>query len=349
MQFVTDHPSIIVIIAAAISFLVTFILATPAIKFLHEKKYGQTIREEGPDRHKEKEGTPTMGGVVILAGVIVGTITSLCTFAILKPVLQFQIFDLMFSLALLALMIAFSSIGVIDDWGKIKRGRNLGLKAREKLILQLITATLFVAVLFWGMHTDTTIGIPGFGEFNIGIWYWPFAILFITAFSNAVNLTDGLDGLATGTTVLAASALGLVAWFLQKGDSLKGPGICAFLICLAAACLAFLWFNRYPAKIFMGDTGSLAIGAALAGAALAMKQEWLLLIIGLIFLLEMFSVIIQVIYFKISGGKRVFRMSPYHHHLELGGWSEVKIVTRAWWLGLILALIGIVIFFALHQ
>ena len=348
MQFVTDHPSIIVIIAAAISFLVTFILAPPVIRFLHEKKYGQAIREEGPDSHKEKQGTPTMGGVVILAGVIVGTLASLLTFALLMTVRPSQIFDLMFSLALLALTIAFSSIGVIDDWGKIKRGRNLGLKAREKLILQFITATLFVAVLSWGMHTDTTIGIPGFGEFNIGIWYWPFAILFITAFSNAVNLTDGLDGLASGTTVLAASALGFAAWYLQKGDSLKGPGISVFLVCLAAACLAFLCFNRHPAKVFMGDTGSLAIGAALAGAALAMKQEWLLLIIGLIFLLEMFSVIIQVISFKLTG-KRVFRMSPYHHHLELGGWSEVKIVTRAWWLGLILALTGTAIFFFLHH
>ncbi len=348
MQFVTDHPSIIVIIAAAISFLVTFILAPPVIRFLHKKKYGQSIREEGPESHKEKQGTPTMGGVVILAGLIAGTITSLVTFTILKPVVQFRLFDLMFSLALLALTIAFSSIGVIDDWGKIKRGRSLGLKAREKLVLQLVTAALFVGILSWGMHTSTTIGIPWLGEVEIGWWYWPFAILFITAFSNAVNLTDGLDGLASGTTVLAASALGVVAWFLQKGDSLKGPGISAFLVCLAAACLAFLWFNRHPAKVFMGDTGSLAIGAALAGAALAMKQEVILIVIGLIFLLEMFSVIIQVISYKLTG-KRVFRMSPYHHHLELGGWSEVKIVTRAWWLGLLLALLGTITFFLLHR
>ncbi len=349
MHFISEHPSLIVILSGAISFLITFILAPPTIKFLHEKKYGQAIRDDGPDRHKKKQGTPTMGGVIILAGVTGGTIVSLCTFAILKPVLQFQIFDLMFSLALLALTIAFSSIGVIDDWGKIKRGRSLGLKAREKLALQLITAALFVGVLFWGMHTSTTIGIPGVGLVELGFWYWPFAILFITAFSNAVNLTDGLDGLAAGTTVLAASALGVVAWFLQKDyTSLIGPGISAFLICLAAACLAFLWFNRHPAKIFMGDTGSLAIGAALAGAALAMKQEVILIVIGMIFLLEMFSVIIQVISFKLTG-KRVFRMSPYHHHLELGGWGETKIVTRAWLLGLILALLGTGIFFFFHR
>lgn len=349
MHFITEHPSLIVILSGAVSFLITFILASPTIKFLHEKKYGQAIRDDGPDRHKMKQGTPTMGGVIILAGVTVGTIVSLCTFATLKPVLQFQIFDLMFSLALLALTIAFSSIGVIDDWGKIKRGRSLGLKAREKLALQLVTAALFVGVLFWGMHTSTTIGIPGIGLVELGFWYWPFAILFITAFSNAVNLTDGLDGLASGTTVIAAVALGVVAWFLQKDyTSLIGPGISAFLICLAAACLAFLWFNRHPAKIFMGDTGSLAIGAALAGAALAMKQEVILIVIGMIFMLEMFSVIIQVISFKLTG-KRVFRMSPYHHHLELGGWAETKIVTRAWLLGLILALVGTGVFFFFHR
>jgi len=331
----------ILIAAVVLAFLVTFLTAPPVIGFLRRQKLGQQIRDDGPQRHLTKAGTPTMGGVTILAGLIAGTAGSWYFFP-----KQFR-----FSVLLLALTLAVAAIGSIDDWGKIRRGRSLGLRAREKLILQFIAAGLFVFGLVHGLDNHTTIGVPFLREpLQLGWLYYPLAILFIAAISNAVNLTDGLDGLAAGTTAAASLALAGIAWFTAGGETvLKGPAIATFLACLAAACLAFLWFNRHPAKVFMGDTGSLAIGAALAGAALALKGELLLLWIGLIFLIEMASVILQVLYFKLTKGKRLFRMSPFHHHLELGGWPETTIVTRAWFLALVLGASGFALYrWALH-
>ena len=324
----------ILLAAMALSFIVTFFTARPVIRYLRMKKLGQQIREDGPQRHLTKAGTPAMGGVVILAGVLVGTIVSWCFFRA----------HIAASMLLLALTVAAAGIGSVDDLGKIRRGRSLGLRAREKLLLQFITATLFVVVLVCGLHNGTTIGVPGIGLVQLGWVYWPLAILFVAAMSNAVNLTDGLDGLAAGTTVAAACALTGIAWYAHQGAATSSaPAIATFIACLGAACLAFLWYNRHPAQVFMGDTGSLAIGAVLAGTALVLKQEVLLLIIGFIYLIEMGSVIIQVISFKTTG-KRVFRMSPFHHHLELGGWTEPQIVNRAWALGILLAIIALVVF-----
>jgi len=314
----------ILLAVMVLAFLVTFLTAPPVIALLRRKKLGQQIRDDGPQRHLTKAGTPTMGGVTILAGVIAGTVGSWFFFT-----RQFW-----FGVLLLAFTIVVAAIGSVDDWGKIRRGRSLGLRAREKLILQFIAAGLFVAGLVFGLDNGTTLGVPFVGQVSLGWAYIPLAILFIAALSNAVNLTDGLDGLAAGTAAAAAFALTGVAWLTGN------PAIAAFLACLAAACLAFLRYNRHPAKVFMGDTGSLAIGAALAGAALALKGEILLLWIGLIFIIEMASVILQVLYFKATKGKRLFRMSPFHHHLELGGWSETTIVTRAWLLAVILGASG---------
>lgn len=333
--------SLYILIAAAVfAFLVTFATAPPVIGFLRRKKLGQQVRDDGPQRHLTKAGTPTMGGVTILAGLVAGTAGSWYFFPK----------HFWFSVLLLALTLAVAAIGSIDDLGKIRRGRSMGLRAREKLVLQFIVAGLFVFGLVHGLDNRTTIGVPFLGELNLGWWYYPVAVLFIAGISNAVNLTDGLDGLAAGTSAAAAIALGAVAWFTTDGGTvLKGSAIATFLACLAAACLAFLWFNRHPAKVFMGDTGSLAIGAAFAGTALALKQEVLLLWIGLIFLIEMTSVILQVLYFKATGGKRLFRMSPFHHHLELGGWTETTIVTRAWLLAIVLGASGFAIYcWALH-
>ena len=322
----------ILISATVLAFLVTLLTAPPVIRYLRGKKLGQQIRDDGPQRHLSKAGTPTMGGVVILAGVVIGTSASWYFFPG-----QFW-----YSVLLLALTLAVAMIGSIDDWGKIKRGRSLGLRAREKLILQFLISGLFVAGLVYGLGNGTAIGIPFVGAVTLPAWiYIPLAVLFVAGMSNAVNLTDGLDGLAAGTAAAASFALAAIAWFSTQP---AGASIATFIACLAAACLAFLWYNRHPAKVFMGDTGSLAIGAALAGVALALHQEVLLLFVGLIFLIEMSSVILQVFYFKLTKGKRLFRMSPFHHHLELGGWTEPQIVTRAWTLGLVLAVGGIVIF-----
>ncbi len=329
-----SHPKYIMFAAMVLAFVVTLLCAPPVIDFLRRKKLGQQIREDGPQRHLTKAGTPTMGGAVILAGVLAGTAASWCFFTKQCAV----------SILLLLLTVGAAGIGAIDDWGKIRRGRSLGLRAREKLILQLVAGTIFVFVLVCGLHNGTTIGVPGKGLVELGWWYWPLAILYVAAMSNAVNLTDGLDGLAAGTTVAAAFAMAGIAWYIRPGVVVgHGAAIATFAACLGAACLAFLRFNHHPAKVFMGDTGSLAIGAALAGTALALKEEFILLLVGLIFLIEMGSVIIQVISFKTTG-KRVFRMSPFHHHLELGGWTEPQIVTRAWILGVVLAVLAFVVF-----
>jgi len=328
-----------ILLASVVAFLVTLLTAPGVIRLLREKKLGQQIRDDGPQHHLTKAGTPTMGGMVILAGIIAGTVLYWCVEprAIHAGVL------------LLALTVAVAGIGSIDDWGKIRRGRSLGLRAREKFLLQCLAAGLFTAGLRYYLHLDTTIGIPGVKTpIELGWCYWPFAILFIAGMSNAVNLTDGLDGLAAGVTVAAALALSAVAWL--SGSHIlpgMGPMVAAFLGCLAVACLAFLRYNRHPAQVFMGDTGSLAIGAALAGSAMLLKQEGLLLLIGFIFIIEVLSVIIQVISFKTTG-KRVFRMSPFHHHLELGGWSETQIVGRAWMLAMGLAVVGLVVFQVFH-
>ncbi|HOF88278.1 MAG TPA: phospho-N-acetylmuramoyl-pentapeptide-transferase [Armatimonadota bacterium] len=323
----------ILITAMLLAFLVTFLTAIPVIAFLRAKKLGQTIREDGPQTHEKKAGTPTMGGVVILLGAAAGTIASWYFFP-----RQFW-----FSVLVLALMTAVAGIGAIDDWGKITRGRGDGLKARQKLALQFLAAGLFLFGLWW-LDVPPTLHIPFTDiSLNLGWWFWPLAALFIAFMSNAVNLTDGLDGLAAGSTTAAAFAMAGLAWLVHENEIMPmGHAMATFLACLGAACLAFLWYNQHPAKVFMGDTGSLAIGAALAGAALIIKQEVLFLSIGLIFLIETVSVMLQVVYFQLTKrltgeGKRIFRMTPFHHHLELGGWKETQIVTRAWLLAVILA------------
>lgn len=325
MLFSPDICSLI--IAIIIAFLTTFITAPPVIAYLRRNKLGQTIREDGPQTHLGKAGTPTMGGVTIIAGMLLGTAASWLIFphAIVPAAM------------LLALTLAFMAIGALDDWNKIFHGRNLGLRAREKLLLQFIFSALFVAALLFWAKSGTTIGIPGVGVVEIGWYYWPLAIFFITGMSNALNLTDGLDGLAAGTTFWAALALAVISWFGSSDHSI-GTAIAT----LSASCLAFLWYNRHPARLFMGDTGSLAIGAALAGTALILKQEIILLLIGFIFLIELFSVIIQVISFKTTG-RRVFLMSPYHHHLEKLNWSEQLIVSRACILAALLAIFACIL------
>jgi phospho-N-acetylmuramoyl-pentapeptide-transferase len=334
-----QHDMYMLIAAMLAAFLVTLLTAYPVIAFLRAKKLGQTIREDGPDRHLGKAGTPTMGGVVIILGAAVGTMGAWHRYAL--PI------TFWYSVLLLALMVAVAGIGAIDDWGKIKRGRGDGLKARQKLALQFLAAGLFLLGLWWLDPRATVLHVP-FTQIavDLGNWYWLFALLYIAFMSNAVNLTDGLDGLAAGTSAAAAFGMAGLAWGMPAGTALSmGHAVATYLGCLGAACMGFLWHNQHPAKVFMGDTGSLAIGAALAGAAIIIKQELLFLAIGLIFLIETGSVILQVIYFqttkRLTGtGRRIFRMTPFHHHLELGGWTETQIVTSAWLLAIVLAVGG---------
>ena len=300
-----------------------FVLVTGPffIPELHKLKFGQSIREEGPKSHQAKSGTPTMGGIMIILGITLGTLAAApWTSEVLLAVF---------------IMLGHFVLGFLDDYIKVVKKRNLGLKARQKLAGQILIAvvTMYVATQVLGIGTD--IWIPGLAEnVSIGMLYYPLVLFVLVGTSNAVNLTDGLDGLAAGTVAIAASAFAVVSVLTGHGD------LAYLCVAMAAACLAFLRFNAHPAKVFMGDTGSLALGGALAAVGILTHTEILLAVIGFVFVCEALSVIIQVISFQTTG-KRVFRMSPIHHHFELGGWSEWKVVTVFWCVGLIASVAGL--------
>ena len=289
---------------------VTVILGYFAIPLARKYKARQSIREEGPRSHRAKAGTPTMGGLfMILAAVIV----ILWNHLLDTPVLW-----------LLFLTIGHGVLGFLDDFIKAEKKRNLGLTAKQKLSGQLILSILFCWGCIETLHLPLSISIPFLHtELSIGLFYYIFVILVLIGGSNAVNLTDGLDGLASGCCVVAFFAYGVYCYL----HGLHNLGY--FITILAGACIGFLFFNYHPAKIFMGDTGSLALGGAIAGVSVITRTELLLLFLGIIFVLEALSVIIQVASFKMTG-KRVFKMSPLHHHFELCGWSEVRVVWSFW-------------------
>jgi phospho-N-acetylmuramoyl-pentapeptide-transferase len=311
----------ILIFTIIASFLIVFLLGPLFIPFLHRLKFGQSIREEGPKGHQKKAGTPTMGGSIILLAV---------SFTVLKfanP--TSDIFLLML------ITLGYGLIGFLDDFIKIYFKRNLGLTAKQKLFGQLLLALIFYYYLMQGGHS-TAISIPGLGieGIDIGWLYFPFIIIIMIGYSNAVNLTDGLDGLLSGTAAIAFGAYAVLAWTLSEYD------IAIFCAAIVGSMLGFLVFNAHPARVFMGDTGSLALGAAIAGVAILTKTELLLVIIGGIFVIEALSVMIQVVSFK-TRGKRVFRMSPIHHHFELSGWSEWKVVVVFWLVAICFAGLGL--------
>ncbi len=296
---------------AAVAFGVSMFVTAKMIPFLKKKQFGQFIRREGPEAHLSKAGTPTMGGVAIVAGTLASMIVSM-----FLPGSGTS--D---KIAIILTMVAFGAIGFIDDFSKISKKQNEGLKPKEKIILQLIFG--FAFAVFMMEEEGTSVIIPFTGKtVDMGILYIPFIVLTEVAMSNAVNLADGLDGLAAGTSAIVACALGITGIVIKGGSeplAVAGQAV-------MGACLGFLVYNRYPARIFMGDTGSMAIGGALSAMAIAGHVEWLLPIAGMIYVIEALSVIIQVVYFKLTGGKRIFRMAPIHHHFELGGWHETKVV-----------------------
>ncbi|WP_413365340.1 phospho-N-acetylmuramoyl-pentapeptide-transferase [Lysinibacillus sp. 3P01SB] len=308
----------------AASFILTVILAPAGIPMLRRLKFGQSIREEGPQSHMKKAGTPTMGGILFLLSIIVTTI--ICG-------LLFDVFTTQ-TVVLLLVFVGFGIIGFLDDGIKVIFKRNLGLTSLQKLIGQIVIAIAAFLLLRLGTF-DTAIAIP-FTEwqFDLGVLYIGFLIFWLVGFSNAVNLTDGLDGLVAGTASIAFAAFGVLALFNEQAD------IALFAFAVTGALLGFLIFNANPAKVFMGDTGSLALGGALAMLSVLVKQELLLLLIGLVFVIETLSVILQVGSFKLRK-KRIFKMSPIHHHFELSGWSEWKVVLVFWSTGLIMALIAV--------
>ena len=288
---------------------------------LHKLKFGQSIREEGPKSHQAKSGTPTMGGIMIILAIVIATVAA----APLTPAV------------LLALFITLGHfvLGFLDDYIKVVKKRNLGLKAKQKMLGQILIAIVTMIVGTRVLGIDTTIWIP-IADINldIGIGYYFLMLFVLVGTSNAVNLTDGLDGLASGTVAIASGAYALVCYMTGHFD------LALFCVAMMMACVAFLRFNAHPAKVFMGDTGSLALGGAIAAVGILTHTEILLAIIGFVFVCEALSVIIQVISFKTTG-KRVFRMSPIHHHFELGGWKETKVVFVFWMVGLVASVVGL--------
>lgn len=309
-----------------IALLLTAGLMPVFIPLLQRMKFGQSIREEGPESHMKKTGTPTMGGLVFLIAIIV-TALAVASFTDLLVV------ELMI---LLLVLFGYGLIGFLDDFIKVVLKRNLGLTSLQKLIAQIVIAV--VSFFLLGMiDFDTGLVIP-FTSISIELsgLYVLFIIFWLVGFSNAVNLTDGLDGLVAGTASIAFAAFGVLA---IRQDELA---VALFTFTVAGALIGFLIFNKYPAKVFMGDTGSLALGGALAMVSILLKQELLLLLIGLVFVIETASVILQVGSFKLRK-KRIFKMSPIHHHFELSGWSEWKVVTVFWLVGLFAAAIAVVL------
>lgn len=316
----------VILFTLAVSFLITVILSPFFIPFLRRLKFGQSIRDEGPKSHQKKSGTPTMGGIMILLSVIVTTIVMITKFSDLSMEIY----------GLLLVMLGYGLIGFLDDFIKVVMKRNLGLTSKQKLLGQMIIALIFF-IMYKQMNLSTALGIPGTNiELELGWFYFLFVMFWLVGFSNAVNLTDGLDGLLSGTAAIAFGAFAIIAWYQGQYD------IAIFCVAIVGAVLGFLVFNANPAKVFMGDTGSLALGGAIAAISIFAQVEFLLVIIGGVFVIETLSVIIQVISFKTTG-KRVFKMSPLHHHFELVGWSEWRVVITFWAVGLIFAILGIYI------
>ena len=300
------------LIVCAIAFVITAAIGPAVIRYLRKMKFGQKILEIGPKWHMNKQNIPTMGGFMFIIGIAAAVLAgNLLLGGLAVP-----------SLAVLGLAATYGAVGLVDDYAKIRKKENAGLTPKQKLVLQILVAAVFILVLFlqsdglpaiWIPFTDIAIPLP-----------WPLYIIFaafvIVGADNAVNLTDGIDGLAAGVTLPVA------VFFVAVGIARQDAGVMIFAAALAGGLAAFLIYNFNPAKVFMGDTGSLFLGGAVAGLAFACNMPLILLLVGLIYIIETLSVILQVTYFKISGGKRLFKMAPIHHHFEMCGWGEKKIV-----------------------
>ena len=345
------------VFASLTALLIGMLIGPFVINRLRQFQIGQYIREEGPQSHQKKGGTPTMGGVLIAISILI-------------PTLLWSDLSDPFVWIVVGSTVAFAAIGFADDYIKVLHKRNLGLTSRQKLALQfLASAGVAVALLIMERHHEysTRLVVPFFKQYRPNLiidsllhrnYIWPlaflpfvaFVMLVITGSSNAVNLTDGLDGLAIGCTIIAAGALTVLTYvsghavFSDYLELQRMPLVSELTIfggAMVGASIGFLWYNAHPAEVFMGDVGSLMLGGAIATVAVCIKQELLLPFIGGVFILEALSVILQVGSYKLRGGKRIFRMAPIHHHFELGGWSESKVIARFWILALVFALFAL--------
>ena len=305
----------------AMAFVVSVVVGQPLVEFLRRRGLGKEISSDGPPSHSTKAGTPTMGGVLIFAMALPITLAA-------------NIVDRLSILLPLGTIVAAGLLGMVDDLRTIVGRTRTGLNKRLKVSLLAVLGLTATLVLYFALDVQN-VKIPWAGEFELGPGYIPLAVLIIVFTTTAVAITDGLDGLAGGTTALAFLAYGVIA-LLQEQTYLA-----TFCFTVVGATAGFLWYNSYPAQVFMGDTGALALGSSLAVVAL-MTGHWLLLpIIGIVFVLEGLSDIIQIGFFRLTGGKRIFKMSPLHHHFELLGWSEPQVVMRFWLLGIVGSLLGV--------
>ncbi len=336
--------------AGVTAFLISIILGKAFINFLSKKQLKEKIRVDGPPGHKSKAGTPTMGGAFIVIAIIV---SALLWVNLINNTIW----------VVLLFTVSYALIGFADDWLKLYHRK--GMRAKVKFLLQVVLGILFIFLLLSekkgftmsirvdqiAYYSFTSVVFPFFKKavINLGYLYIPFAVIVVVGASNAVNLTDGLDGLAIGSITVAVTTYIVFAYlsghaefsrYLQIPYIPGGGELAVFLAAVGGACLGFLWYNAHPAEVFMGDVGSLALGAAIGSVALIIKQELLLIVVGGLFVMEAASVIIQVVSFKLTG-RRVFRMAPLHHHFELNGWPESKVVTRFWIISLVLSLVAL--------
>ncbi len=352
-----QYVTIRVALASMTSLFLALVLGPWMIRKLRELSFGQHIREDGPQSHQKKAGTPTMGGLLIMTAIIIPTI------------LWADLTNPYIWIALLG-FVGFGTIGFIDDFAKVAKKRNLGLTARQKFWAQVFCAMVIGFLLLWlHSHQDysTSINVPFFKQFKpqllVDSWtsnYWTYPLAFIPFYffivfvmvgsSNAVNLTDGLDGLAIGLMIIASGAMTVLTYvssnkslatYLDLAHLPRSQELTVFCGTMVGASLGFLWYNCHPAEVFMGDVGSLALGGGMGIVAVLIKQEVLLLFIGGVFVMEALSVILQVGSYKLRHGKRIFKMAPIHHHFEALGWAESKVIVRFWVAGLVMALFAL--------
>ncbi|PIE63184.1 MAG: phospho-N-acetylmuramoyl-pentapeptide-transferase [Desulfobacter postgatei] len=321
------------------AFIICFVLGTFVIRRLQVMHFGQIIQTDGPQSHLKKQGTPTMGGIMILFSIFVSTFL-------------WGNFTNHYVGILLLTTLLFGAIGFFDDYLSLLKKKNMGFTARAKLLLQLLSGLLIGSLIYNSPDFNALLTVPFFKKVSIdlGMLYIPFACLVIVGTSNAVNLTDGLDGLAIGPFIVASATYMLFAYvaghsefaqYLHVRHIPAAGEVSVFCGILAGAGMGFLWFNAHPAQLFMGDTGSIPLGAILGAIAVITKQEIMLLLVGGLFVMEAVSVILQVSYFKITQGKRIFRMAPLHHHFELKGWHESKVIVRFWIISITLAALAL--------
>ena len=315
-------------ISALVSFLITWLSGKKLIPFLQRVKYGQTILEIGPSWHKKKQGTPTMGGIMFILGITISSLVCIPLYYFTSAMAGVQAAETPFMIVKIyagIIMAVFNGlIGFIDDYVKVVKKQNKGLTPIQKLVLQFTTAIGYLTVIYAsgtmnGVKNLTSVSIPFFGKLDLGIFYWPIMSVIIVGIINAANLTDGIDGLNASVTFFAGI-------FFMIITSISGMyGLSIESAALIGGCLGFLIWNFYPAKVFMGDTGSLFLGGIICSLGIGSGLHTILIILSGVYILEMFSVILQVLYFKLTHGKRLFKMSPIHHHFEMLGWSEIKV------------------------